>query len=970
MKLKKLFVAAIVAMVGLISCDEVDHYGIPSLKVKNGSELQFDEQGGKQTFTFTATRDWTVTSDVDWVVVDPESGPATTEDFTVEVSVLPNEGVARDVELSLSIGMLSRSIKVSQAGKGGATIEDLIIYANDFDKEEAQKTYGSGSSYPYLDQFDGWINHTGTGVSEVSYNFSGMSARSNSTSDSNYSDYAGSGKNNMFFGANAYLAVNKIALGGNKDFTLTFGTEKYDGNNKEALFDPAEYHVYFSNDGAKWVEIQYTYAGTAAGRWNVATANVSVPENTANLWIAFKVDAASVYRMDDLKLMVAETEGAMVDFTKAVEIDFASGGSASGGSGSGDSGSSSDGDAIYSNNFDKKAATKTYGSGSSWPYLDEFDGWKNQAGTGAANVTYSFKAASARDNSNSNGSYSDYSGSGVNNIFFGTEAYFAVHGIALNGAQNLSLTFGTEKYSQTLGSVFQKSEYHIWFSNDGAKWVEFTDYTFAGGTTEGRWNLATANFTVPAGTQTISICMQVDAASAYRMDDMKLVATATAGTSVNFANAVAKDFGSGSTGGDTGGDEPVTPPSTGDATTTIAQVLALGSAAAPADSFIEAIVISNMDLNNLTSKKGLYVQDETGGLQFYLAANHEFKFGDKVKIDLSGVKLAAYNGAVQISGLALDKITKISSGNTVTPKTVTMADYLANKYEGQYVAISGVQVAEADLSKTFVMSGNHTSINMEDANGNKFVVFSSKYATYGTTTVPQGSGTIKGISSINNGTLQIIFTQTSDFAGLTGNRFGAGSGENPGGGETPGEGGGDEPVTPPAGEGGGRADFETIEKTSSYKAGTSAAGWVLTNCAVQEGGEKDANPVYILIGKIPGTSTWAKAACMNGKTSGVGTIESPELTGGCGKLTFKYANIFTESKGVKFKIEVIQNGSAVKTITVEEKNVTKMTAYDYSADINVSGAFKLKFTNLCPSNNSSSNKDRVSIWNLEWTGCN
>ena len=352
------------------------------------------------------------------------------------------------------------------------------------------------------------------------------------------------------------------------------------------------------------------------------------------------------------------------------------------------------------------------------------------------------------------------------------------------------------------------------------------------------------------------------------------------------------------------------------------------------------------------------------------AANHEFKFGDKVKIDLSGVKLAAYNGAVQISGLALDKITKISSGNTVTPKTVKMADFLANKYEGQYVAIEGVQVAEADLSKTFVMSGSHTSINMEDAAGNKFVVFSSKYATYGTTAVPQGSGTIKGISSINNGTLQIIFTQTSDFAGLTGNRFGAGSGENPGGGETPGEGGGDDPVTPPAGEGGGRADFETIAKTSSYKAGTSAAGWVLTNCAVQEGGEKDTNPVYILIGKIPGTTTWAKAACMNGKTSAVRTIESPELTGGCGKLTFKYANIFSESNGVKFKIEVIQNGSAVKTITVEEKSVTKMTAYDYSADINVSGAFKLKFTNLCPSNNSSSNKDRVSIWNLEWTGCN
>ncbi|MBQ5855062.1 MAG: hypothetical protein IIW50_04595, partial [Alistipes sp.] len=69
------------------------------------------------------------------------------------------------------------------------------------------------------------------------------------------------------------------------------------------------------------------------------------------------------------------------------------------------------------------------------------------------------------------------------------------------------------------------------------------------------------------------------------------------------------------------------------------------------------------------------------------------------------------------------------------------------------------------------MGGAHTSINMEDAAGNKFIVFSSKYATYGTQTVAQGSGTIKGISAINNGTIQIIFAQASDFAGLTGTRF-------------------------------------------------------------------------------------------------------------------------------------------------------------------------------------------------------
>jgi len=232
--------------------------------------------------------------------------------------------------------------------------------------------------------------------------------------------------------------------------------------------------------------------------------------------------------------------------------------------------------------------------------------------------------------------------------------------------------------------------------------------------------------------------------------------------------------------------EPEPEPTPGD-TMTIADVLAKGNGAT-IGGVIEGVVISNMDLNNLTSKKGLYVQDETGALQFYLAANHEFAFGTKVKIDLTTATLGSYNGAVQVSGVGLDKITVVSTDNAVEAKTVSMADFLANKYEGQYIALEGVQVASADLTKTWVMGGAHTSITMEDANGNSFVVFSSKYASYGTETVAQGAGTLKGISSINNGNMQIIFAQTSDYAGLSGERFGNAGGETPEPEPTPGDG--------------------------------------------------------------------------------------------------------------------------------------------------------------------------------------
>ena len=382
MKLRNLFLGVFSAVAVLAACQkEEQNLGTPDISIDK-NEMTFEVAGGEQQLNVTATRDWKVQSDADWVVVSPESGAGSLDPQTVTVTVLENTDMDREASIKFTIGMKSKYLTVSQAGPGGS-VESLIVYSNNYDKVEATKTYGSsGGSWPYLDQFDGWKNATGTGAANVEYAFNGMSARANSNSDSNYSDYAGSGKNNMFFGASAYFATKNIALGGAKDFTLTFGTEKYSQDNG-SVFTNSEFHIYLSQDGAKWVEFtDYTFAGgTTEGRWNVATANFSVPQGTENLSICMQVDIASSYRMDDLKLVISEG-GTAVDFSNATEKDFGKpiGGNQGGGE--------SDGTAIYSNNYDKEAATKTYGSGSSWPYLDQFAGWMNAAGTGAANVTY------------------------------------------------------------------------------------------------------------------------------------------------------------------------------------------------------------------------------------------------------------------------------------------------------------------------------------------------------------------------------------------------------------------------------------------------------------------------------------------------------------------------------------------------------------------------------------------------------
>ena len=638
MKIRNLMVGAVAALAVLVGCQpQEENLGTPDISIDK-NEMTFEVSGGEQQLTVNATRDWKVETDADWVVVSPESGAGSLEPQTVTVTALENTGMDRSADLKFTIGMKSKYLTVSQAGPGGS-VEALIVYYNNYDKAKAEKTFGSsGDRYPYLDQFDGWKNATGTGVHTVEYAYNAMSTRSNSTSDSSYSDYPGSGMNNMFFGASAYFATKNITLPAATGYTLTFGTEKYDGNNKEACFDPAEFHVYLSNDGTKWVEQTYIFAGTVAGRWNIASTDFSVPSGTTNLSICIKVDAASVYRMDDLKLVISEG-GDVVDFSKGVEMDFTGGGNQGGGD---TPGTPSDGNAIYSNNFDKVVSSKN--SSGNWPYCNEFDGWKNEAGSGAANVTYTFKSASARATSGNNNIWLPKSG-----------AYFTIQNIALNSASSLELSFSVicgspGNYKKT----FSSDVFKVYLSNDNAKWVEMPVSVTANGT---EFDSAIATFSVPSNTATLSIAFEkiADETDGYRIDNVNLVASENAGTAVDFSAGTEIDFSEGGTGGNTGGNTGGG--QSGQPATLVKATIAEFLAAAEDDTWYELtgeiINIAKTDYGNFT------IKDATGEVYIYgmtskwVGSNDKsfsqigLKMGDTVTL---GSRRTSYQGTPQGGG--------------------------------------------------------------------------------------------------------------------------------------------------------------------------------------------------------------------------------------------------------------------------------------------------------------------------------
>lgn len=331
MKLKNLYLGsfALTAMLFAQSCEDKNDgpTGAPSIELSTQT-LDFEKDGGSQTIKLTATRDWNVTNVPDWIAVYPKSGnPA--ENKEVTVTVLENTGMDRSQEIKFTIGFDGKTLTVNQKGTGSAS--EMIVYHNDFDKELAVKDNSGWKTY--LDSFDGWKNETGSGISTVEYAFSGMSARTNSsgTSNSQFSDYQGSGKNYLWFAKDNYFHVKNITLPeGKTNYTISFGSERNLYEASDNTFVPTEFLVYISNDGSKWVELKYEFPkGLKNRRWDLASSTFTVPSGTKSLHIYIKATLASAYLMDDLDLSVAASAGTAIDFSKG--IDLGTGGSTGGG---------------------------------------------------------------------------------------------------------------------------------------------------------------------------------------------------------------------------------------------------------------------------------------------------------------------------------------------------------------------------------------------------------------------------------------------------------------------------------------------------------------------------------------------------------------------------------------------------------------------------------------------------------------
>ena len=212
--------------------------------------------------------------------------------------------------------------------------------------------------------------------------------------------------------------------------------------------------------------------------------------------------------------------------------------------------------------------------------------------------------------------------------------------------------------------------------------------------------------------------------------------------------------------------------------TPIADVRALyvdGNVTISEDWTIRGTVISNLELNNGSSLKNIIIQDETAGIMVRLTSNNtDFLSGDVVEIKIQDQSLEQFNGLLQLNNVPVENVTETAQGTLPEAKVISAAQLLTGDYESQYVAVENVQVVENDRGKSWVTGGNNTSITFESTTGETFVVYSSEYSdALASVTVPDGSGTLKGIVQRFNASIQLMLASTDDYAGLTGERFGS-----------------------------------------------------------------------------------------------------------------------------------------------------------------------------------------------------
>lgn len=493
MKTFKLFWVFSLLSVALlsVSCQKTEETVIKiDLTVTGEGTFDFTSEEGSETFNVTSNVPWEikVTSEGDWLSVDPMSGDGGKASETVTISVKANDtGDPR--EGSIVITPLDgdkpeaniKTLTVKQTSSCNLTVDpEELVFETDGDETGKTFTVTSNVAWKVTVPEDAeWVtvtteNNDGTGEGTGKAETVTVTATPNDTGVPRECDITITPTE----GENPEESTKTVTIKQKASVSLVLSTETLEFTHEETpltftVTSNAPWTVTFENtDDAEVIRTVSPETGEASEQPTTVTVtpwvNTTDAERNATITVTASLEGEEP---------VVKT----IQVTQTPPSDTP----------------------LYFNNFDKTAV-------SSDTELSGTGAWNNEDPAVNGNYSYSGVLVSADSPS---------SGSGANNIFFDQVSYFQTPAITVNtaSAQNFVLTFSI--YADT----FDKNAFEVYLSGDENNWLK-VDYEVDG--TSG-WMNASASFRV-LGTPTISMYLYFATSEPgkYRLDDLKLANTA------------------------------------------------------------------------------------------------------------------------------------------------------------------------------------------------------------------------------------------------------------------------------------------------------------------------------------------------------------------------------------------------------------------------------------------------------------
>lgn len=169
---------------------------------------------------------------------------------------------------------------------------------------------------------------------------------------------------------------------------------------------------------------------------------------------------------------------------------------------------------------------------------------------------------------------------------------------------------------------------------------------------------------------------------------------------------------------------------------------------------IQGTVISDRTTSH-TNGRNMIIQDANAGITVRFTANHTYNLGDVVSVNVGGLELSEFGQVLQLNNVPSSAVSRISSGATVVPITVTANQITGETYESRLVKIDNATIQAGTFSGTKTVT---------DASGT-VALYTPSTATFATSTVPTGTVSITAIGGQFNATYQIGIRNTTDITG-------------------------------------------------------------------------------------------------------------------------------------------------------------------------------------------------------------